>query len=464
MPAPASAESPAATRAINALVVVLFVLVAIYAAWPVVRATLPLVIDDNEAWNGWHADSLLAGRPLYPDPGGLTVNNYPPLSFVLVAVLSKLSGVDPVYVGRFASLAGLLAAALAVAAIVRAFGGTRLAATIGAVWFGATLVRFFDRYAGMDDPNLPALGLMAWALAWLVGRRGRGGSVEPAIALMVVAGFFKHSLVAIPIATLIWLALEDRRVALRAAVTGAALSVAGLALCIAIFGPAFVPNLLMPRVYSLVRGLMMLRGLHAIAPALVIVGLWLYHRRAGPARRFAVVFVAVTFAGFFLEGCGEGVDVNAQFELDVALGVALAFAFDDVAAIPAARGWSVAGQRVAILAVLAARLVIAEQTTPYLFIGSNAFRAEVAGRAAVAEREIARVAALPPATVCSAPLICRWAGKPFLIDVFYVAQALRTGRLSADEVARRRAAQHLTEASIDPRVLKPLRALFGTQQ
>lgn len=208
----------------------------------------------------------------------------------------------------------------------------------------------------------------------------------------------------------------------------------------------------------------MLRGLHAIAPALVIVGLWLYHRRSGGPRRFAAVFIAVTFAGFFLEGCGEGVDVNAQFELDVALGVALAFAFDDVAVIPAARGWSAAGQRVAILAVLVARLLIAEQTTPYLFLGSAAFRAEVADRAAVAEREIARVAALPPATVCAAPLICRWAGKPFLVDGFYVAQALRTGRLSADEVARRRAALHLTEATVDRRVLKPLRALFGTQQ
>ena len=75
------------------------------------------------------------------------------------------------------------------------------------------MARFFAGYVGMNDPNLLALAIMAWALIWFIRCRQRGRSVIAAILLMVVAGFFKHTLLAVP-ATRLWLAMSDRRLAL----------------------------------------------------------------------------------------------------------------------------------------------------------------------------------------------------------------------------------------------------------
>jgi hypothetical protein len=80
-PAPARTlhgDTPA-PRLLAFAIAVLAGLAAIYTLWPIIRAGLPLQIDPNEAWNAWHADRLRQGEPLYPDPAGLIVNNYPPL-------------------------------------------------------------------------------------------------------------------------------------------------------------------------------------------------------------------------------------------------------------------------------------------------------------------------------------------------------------------------------------------------
>ena len=190
-------------------------LAVLFFAWPVWRATLPLEINVNEPWNAYHADAVRTGKPLYPDPDGLVANNYPPLSFYLIGALAAMTG-DAVYVGRALSLLATAAIAGAVGCSVRQFGGSRLSAWLAGLWFLATLSRFIDRYVGMNDPNLLALAIMAWAMIWFVRCRQGHRAVEGAVLLMVVAGFFKHALFAIPITAIIWLALHDRGRALRA--------------------------------------------------------------------------------------------------------------------------------------------------------------------------------------------------------------------------------------------------------
>src|SRR5580765_3083964 len=60
-------------------------------------------LDPNEGWNAAHALALLAGHGLYPPPQSLMVNNYPPLSFYLVAGLARQSH-DAILIGRWLSL------------------------------------------------------------------------------------------------------------------------------------------------------------------------------------------------------------------------------------------------------------------------------------------------------------------------------------------------------------------------
>jgi hypothetical protein len=198
----------------------------------------------------------------------------------LIGALAALGG-DAVFIGRALSLLAAASIAVAIGVSVRQFGGSRLAAFLAGLWFLATLSRFIDHYVGMNDPNLLALAIMAGAMVWFIHCRQKQRAVEGAVLLMVFAGFFKHTLVAIPVTTLLWFAFDNRRLALRAALVGGAAAVLGLALCRATFGDAFSRQLFMPRQYMLAQALASLGRLQWIAPGLIVFGVWLWHRRRG---------------------------------------------------------------------------------------------------------------------------------------------------------------------------------------
>src|SRR5438045_2054112 len=172
-------------------------LAALFLVWPVWRAFLPMEIWGNEGWNAYHADEAMRGSGLYPPPDGLIANNYPPLSYYLLGWLGGLFG-DPLYVGRALSLLATLGTGAAAAAVVRQFGGSRAAVLIAGFWFVATMARFFEFYVGMNEPQLLNLAVMAAGFAWFFKRHAEGRAVEPAILVMVLAGFIKHNFVALP--------------------------------------------------------------------------------------------------------------------------------------------------------------------------------------------------------------------------------------------------------------------------
>src|SRR4051794_22450135 len=122
---------------------ILVVLTALYLAWPVWRAFLPLQIVESDAWNTFQADQISLGHPLYPEPGGLLNNNYPPLSFYLVSTLSSVTGMDGLLVGRLLSLLGLLATALAIFVVIRQVGTSLVGGLVGAISFVAIAARFY---------------------------------------------------------------------------------------------------------------------------------------------------------------------------------------------------------------------------------------------------------------------------------------------------------------------------------
>jgi hypothetical protein len=149
---------PRISPELAAALAALATLALIYFAWPVYRAFLPLQIDINEAWNAYQTDMLRAGQPLYSSNDFIT-NNYPPLSFYVVNALSAATRIDVLHVGRLLSLAATVAIALSVWACVRRLGASRLAATLGALWWLASMARWYAGYVGMDDPHLVALAL-----------------------------------------------------------------------------------------------------------------------------------------------------------------------------------------------------------------------------------------------------------------------------------------------------------------
>jgi hypothetical protein len=437
LPRPIIASPYAA--ALAASIILLGVLAAVYLLWPIWRALFPLEIDVDEAWNAYNADAVLSGRALYPDPSSLIANNYPPLSFYLVAALSQ-TGLDAVYVGRFLSLISVVTIALAVASCIRQLGGTRLAATVGSFWLLATSARFFD-YVGKNDPHLPAVAITVTALAWFLRRDARGRAAEPAILLMAVAGFYKHSLIATPAAAILWLGIGRWRLALRAAVVGAGAAAAGLLLCVAVYGTDFISQLMFARELSLPRALDSLWRLQWIAPALILVVVWVWYDRQSQAARFTAIYLATSLLTYLLQKFGAGVGDNAQFELIAATAIGLGLTFSRITATPLGERWGAERSRVVLVALLVLRLLASGRTEPYLVLASSDYRAFFRQATQAMWSEVERVRQIPGPLDCEVMSVCRLAGKPFVYDPFAMEQRVRTGKLSRDELDALRKAQ-----------------------
>ncbi len=437
--------------------ILLGALAALFLYWPVWRLSLPLEINRNEPWNAWFVDALLKGQPLYPASGELIVNNYPPLSFYLFALLSKITP-DVIYAGRLIALLSVGVTGFAVALVVRTFGGSRSIAAFGALWFIAMMARFFTRYVGTYDPNLLALAIMSMAVALFLSRLSERKSVAPAIALMVLAGFVKHNLIAFPLTAMVWLYAIDKRAAFRSAIFGAALALAGLAICVGVFGENFISQMLMPREITVRHMLSLLGKLQWVAPVFIFWGLWAWPNRSEPAVRFSALLLGVSLASALLQAAGAGVSINAFFELIFASAVAIALTFERIASTPVAMRFGAGRIQVIMVLVLALRLFLSEQPEAYLVLVNPSFRAEIAGNARAMDAEIERVRAIPGPVTCNNMTVCYRAGKPFVYDDFWVAQKLATKTISQQELERAKAG--ICFETIDPGTQRTKRRWF----
>jgi hypothetical protein len=411
-----------------------FFLAAVFLAWPVWRLGFEFEINRNEPWNAWFADAVLNGAPLYPGADELIANNYPPLSFYLVALASKLTH-DTIIAGRLISLASTFVLALSAGLCVRALGGSRIAAAFGAGLLLATFSRFCLRYVGVNDPTLLALALMGLGLAFFLFRQRAGRAVEPAIALLVLAGFVKHNMAVLPAAALIWLAFGNWRAALRAAIFAAALIAAGLAVCAFAFGPNFAQQMLIPREITIAHMLSGLNKPQWVAPTIIFWGLWAWPNRKNPAARFTALLLALAYASGLVQAAGAGVVYNAYFELFFASAVAAALAYEGIATTALARRIGVALAQTAMIAALVVRLIASQDLEQFLVIASPSFREEARQYEASTLAEVARVREIPGPVVCTAMTVCYRAGKPFVYDGFWVSQFVAKGRWTAEAVA-----------------------------
>jgi hypothetical protein len=271
----------------------------------------------------------------------------------------------------------------------------------------------------LNDPHLLGLAVMCAALVWFFHLWRSGRAVEPAVLLMVVAGFIKHTLIAPPLTALIFLLLQDWRRGLRAAVVGAAASAAGLLLCMLAYGPDFLADLMLPRVATLHRSVASLDRLQFLLPALVIGCVWAWLDRSTAAAKLFINFALTTFVSNFLQKMGAGVDDNAGFELAVAAAFGFGIAFARLPQLLPTQRWSTEWTRWCLLAAVAVQLLVPTDLEPLAWILNPQYRATVTSHAEVAKAEAKRVAALPEDKVtCSVPLVCRMAGKSYVVDNF----------------------------------------------
>jgi hypothetical protein len=398
------------------------------------RTILRYQINYNEGWNSILAQRVIDGKNLY-SPNMDLINNYPPLSFYLVAAMSLLVG--PVWVaGRLLSWVSFFGCAASIALIVQLITRCALGALFGGLVFVAIMASRYDGYVGMFDPQLTAHLFLLMALTFLVATDARSWRAAiVAAVLTVVAVFVKHSVIALPLAVTMWLGVFRRRLLVPWIATGALAGAAGLAMCYAAYGGDFIVGLTAPRAYTFSRAYPeMVFYTVPISPLLVIGFLPAMQSQSHDTSMLFRLYLALALAVALLGFAGDGTNYNLMFDVIIALSLGIGYGVgstlsDPGAATPAA-GWIALATTAS---VLLSTVQMATMESTHWSVGKAAQDA----RANKTARIVALFAAQPDPVLCEALLLCYWAGKPAEIDPFNFSQAILTGDRSASTLLAR---------------------------
>src|SRR6185312_9316077 len=349
----------------------------------------------NEGWNAYHAVAAMTGGTLYPHAPSLMVNNYPPLSFFIVGAVGRLVG-DMIVAGRVVSLVSALVAGWAVFAIARRMGIAAMLALFAALLFLAKLLAA-SAYIGIDDPQM--LGHALGCLGFL--------------AVVV-----KHMLVIQPLVLLIWLAIFDRKSALRFAAFGILFAGLGYLVSRIVLDDDLLAILFSPRNYRLEWLTQSLADFLLVSFAPLAAGIYLLKSKERMGLLCGLYAVLAFLIGLAFDG-GAGVGRNALF--DAAIGGALSAAFLIQRLSPR---WAFAFALACLVPAGVAGLQRLEKAKP---IGQEA---------AAARLEIAYLRDRPGPALCEKLALCYWAGKPGEVDVFNFAEAVRTGTRNERDIVR----------------------------
>jgi hypothetical protein len=419
---------------------------------------LHLPFDPDEGWNAAFTQMVLTTGSPYPAAGSFLTNNYPPISFYVVAALTHFTG-DAIVAGRCLALASLVAAAAEIHLVLRRMGCSVRASAFSAFLFIAAVGLTSD-YAGMDDPQMLGHAVSLAALLAIVREPQASRNVVIAAALFVLAFFIKHDLVILPVATAAWLALANRPLSYTFVASGIVFLLLGLGLFKQGFGFDLLSVIVSPRSYALD---LMWNGLKAWLPwggplllgAAALATIARHDRYA----LFGLIYVVLaTAAGAYFFG-GAGVDTNAMFDANIALALCGGLLLDHLANRPAqALVVSLYG-----LTVLYALFAI-EPDWRSIDFWTDPLREEQQAAA----REIQLIRSTPGPALCETMALCYWAGKSAFVDVFNLSQAYLTGRRSDDSLAKAISGAHfgivqfeqLSPFPLTPRIRSALLARY----
>ncbi len=162
-----------------------------------------------------------------------------------------------------------------------------------------------------------------------------------------------------------------------------------------------------------------------MALALVIWGIWAVTDRS-KAARFTALLVGWGLFSCLLQWLGHGVFGNAEFDLIMAAGIG----------IGAALARTKSGlRRDVVIVLLAIRLLASTRQESAEVLTDPAFRASFYAAEKSRAAMTAQVAAIPGPVFCKKDnLLCRRAGKEFVVDDFKTDQMVATGKFREADV------------------------------
>jgi len=423
-----AAKSSAFTHRASLLAAAVILLTAVGGLLePLLAINRHIPRDYNEGWNAYWQQTAIQGGELYPPASSTVVNNYPPLSFYVVGFAGERIH-DNIVAGRWIALASLFAIATNLALWLRFTGSSPFTATLGAAMFIAALVSYAPDYVAMNDPQLLAHAVMTTALVVLWRWRFSNSAAIAAALLMLLAGFVKHLLIPIPLATGAYLLWRARRCFEVWFIAMAAGLMVGFSLAWLAYGSSFFTALNLARVYESRQALWeTFKTLVMFSPLLVpvVIVAWLHfsnpERRTAERELFATLYIVIAGASGLLAAGGAGVDKNAFFDLLIAACLGAALAIEALASRP----YSVR----ALLALLCIAFVAAAGIR---FPGQYTLVRSVHVREREASQDMALITRVGAHRVaCETLALCYWAKLPFELDFFSYGQKLAKDVLPA---------------------------------
>jgi hypothetical protein len=223
---------------------------------------------------------------------------------------------------------------------------------------------------------------------------------------------------------------------------------AGTAICYALFGRNFFLNILSPRHYSLEKALRSFGQLEWVSVGLVACLYNAWARRRDASVQLCSCLIAIALGSDLLQKGGAGVDINAQFDLVIAVAMGLGLAFTQISLWPVARPLRPGQAQAILLLAVCVRLLAPKQLQPARLVFDRSFIADIAMRERAMTDSVERVRRIPGDVLCPA-LVSYRAGKPFAVDAFNAHQRILAGALPKDAIAARVAAGTLTIVEVD---------------
>jgi hypothetical protein len=171
------------------------------------------------------------------------------------------------------------------------------------------------------------------------------------------------------------------------------------------------------------------------ALALMIWLAWALSDRRSVAARFTALHIAVGLLACILQWFGHAVGGNAEFDFILALGIGVGVTFARIERGWLAQHFGAARARDAMILALVIRLLVSDRQETALLLASESFRASVAAGERNVVGEVAEVAAIPGDVSCRLKLVCRLAGKRFVLDEFKTEELVATGSATKADIA-----------------------------
>jgi hypothetical protein len=175
--------------------------------------------------------------------------------------------------------------------------------------------------------------------------------------------------------------------------------------------------------------------------------IWLAWALSDPhsaAARFTTLHILVGLFASILQWFGHGVSGNAEFDFILALGIGVGVAFGRIERTWLARTIGASGARDAMILALVLRLFGSDRQETALLFLSEPFRAAVVAGERNVIGEVAQVAAIPGDVACTVKVVCRLAGKRFVLDEFKTEELVATGSATEGDVAAMLKSRHIT--------------------